>query len=684
MMREVVSTNGAISYLKLRSSLWNVAITLALIFPIIALSSCDDSEEPPPPATRLQLAIARVGTYKLDLSDPSKNTGAPSGSPIVAMFSAPLDRAMVPGSITLKIKSSGDIVPLDFAYLDDDKTFSASAQALQTNQTYVLSISGDLRGTSGEVFPGHTIEFKTVPGKITITSLELSDTEVLTIPRPVNVPLEGTTIEIMFSAPLDPSTAVTQNFSVTRGGSSVASTIALSDNNKKVTLTITPKLLDLGKYQLYVSDKLRGAQEETFDSFAKLFYTAIDDAPDFPVISDEELLSLVQKQTFKYFWDFAHPASGMARERNTSGDLVTSGGSGFGIMALIVGMERNFITRAEGLQRMDKILDFLETADRFHGAWSHWINGNTGKVIPFGANDNGGDLVETAFLVEGLITFRQYLDAAVPAEQELINRINTLWQGVEWDWYRRSSQNVLYWHWSPNLDWVMNHQIKGWNECLITYVLAASSTTHTIPEAVYNTGWASNGSMKNGNAYEGITLPLGPAYGGPLFFAHYSFLGLDPTNLSDPYANYFTQNENHSLINYKYCVRNPKNFVGYSDECWGLTASDNHVGYNAHSPTNDLGVITPTAALSSFPYTPDESMKALKFFYYKMGDRLWGEYGFYDAFNITEGWTASSYLAIDQGPIIVMIENYRTGLLWDLFMSAPEIQGGLTKLGFTY
>jgi hypothetical protein len=156
---------------------------------------------------------------------------------------------------------------------------------------------------------------------------------------------------------------------------------------------------------------------------------------------------------------------------------------------------------------------------------------------------------------------------------------------------------------------------------------------------------------------------------------------LDPTNLDDTYADYWEQNVSHSEINYNYCVSNSKDFVGYSEDCWGLTASDNHTGYSAHSPTNDLGVITPTAALSSFPYTPDQSMKVLKFFYYTLGDRLWGEYGFYDAFNITEGWTADSYLAIDQGPIIIMIENYRTELLWDLFMSAPEVQQGLVVLG---
>jgi hypothetical protein len=353
-------------------------------------------------------------------------------------------------------------------------------------------------------------------------------------------------------------------------------------------------------------------------------------------------------------------------------------------MALIVGIERGFITRAEGIDRMDRILDFLETADRFHGAWSHWINGTSGAVIPFSPNDNGGDLVETSYLVQGLLTFRQYLDDAVPVEEALIARINTLWESVEWDWYTRGGQDVLYWHWSPDKEWIMNHQIRGYNESLITYVLAASSATHSISQSVYTNGWAQNGSIENGNEYFGITLPLGSPYGGPLFFAHYSFLGLDPRNLEDAYASYWTQNVNHSLINRAYCTDNPKNFAVYSDVCWGLTASDNHEGYSAHSPTNDLGVITPTAALSSFPYTPDESMEALKFFYYSLGDRTWGDYGFYDAFNSTEGWYADSYLAIDQGPIIVMIENYRTGLLWDLFMSCPEVQDGLTKLGFTY
>ena len=278
---------------------------------------------------------------------------------------------------------------------------------------------------------------------------------------------------------------------------------------------------------------------------------------------------------------------------------------------------------------------------------------------------------------------RQYLDPGVPAEQSLISRINAINDAVEYDWFTRG-QNVLYWHWSPNLGWIMNMQIRGYNETLITYLVAGTSTAHPVSAAVYHQGYAKNGGIINGSSYFGYKLPLGDAYGGPLFFTHYSFLGLDPRTLSDQYANYWEQNENQSLINWTYCYTNPKSFVGYSTDCWGLTASDNPWGYEAHSPTNDLGVITPSAAVSAIAYTPDQSMKAIRFFYYTLGDRLWGDYGFYDAFDPTENWWASSYIAIDQGPIICMIENHRSGILWNLFMSAPEVQAGLLKFGFTH
>jgi hypothetical protein len=324
------------------------------------------------------------------------------------------------------------------------------------------------------------------------------------------------------------------------------------------------------------------------------------------------------------------------------------------------------------------------STEKFHGAFPHWLNGHTGKAIAFSTKDNGGDLVETAFLMQGLLTVKQYFLNGSTTEKALCDTIQKIWQNVDWNWYRKDNQNKLFWHWSPNYNWEMNMAVTGWNEALIVYVLAASSPTHAISKQVYDEGWARNGAMKNGKEFYGITLPLGEDRGGPLFFSHYSFLGLDPRNLQDAYANYWTQNVAHARINYEYSKANPKNQKGYSAQFWGLTASDIRNGYTASSPNNDIGVIAPTAALSSFPYTPNESMEALKFFYYVLGDKLWGEYGFYDAVNLNEAWFASSYLAIDQGPIICMIENYRTQLLWKLFMSNSEIQNGLVKLGFSF
>ncbi|HMC86802.1 MAG TPA: glucoamylase family protein, partial [Chitinophagaceae bacterium] len=415
------------------------------------------------------------------------------------------------------------------------------------------------------------------------------------------------------------------------------------------------------------------------------FTTSIYSTDKFSLIADTALLTLIQQKTFKYFWDFGHPLSGLARERNTSGETVTSGGSGFGIMAIVTGINRNFITRAQGLTRLQTIVSFLKnTAQKFHGAFPHWLNGTSGVVIPFSANDDGADLVETSYLMQGLLCARQYFNSNATDETALRNDINTLWNGVQWDWFRQNNQDVLYWHWSSDFNWQINMPIKGWNECLITYVLAASSTTHNIPKVVYDSGWASNGAFVNGASYYGYTLPLGPATGGPLFLSQYSFLGINPNGLSDAYANYATQTKNHTLINYNYCKTNPKNYYGYSNSCWGLTASDiQNGGYSASSPTNDLGVIAPTAAISSLPYTPTESMQALKFYYYVLGDKLWKDYGFVDAFSLQDAWFADSFLAIDQGPEIVMIENYRSGLLWSLFTSCPEVKTGMTALGFS-
>ena len=399
-------------------------------------------------------------------------------------------------------------------------------------------------------------------------------------------------------------------------------------------------------------------------------------------LTDEALLDTVQRRTFNYFWDGAEPNSGLARERihmdgvypENDRNVVTSGGSGFGIMAVLAGIDRGYVTREEGLARMERIVSFLETADRFHGAYPHWWYGDTGRVKPFGQKDNGGDLVETAFVMQALLAVHQYYAGGSPQEKALAARIDKLWREVDWNFYRQGDQNVLYWHWSPEYGWEMNFPVHGYNECLIMYILAAASPTHGVPAAVYHEGWAQNGAIVSPHQVEGIELHLRyqGTEAGPLFWAQYSFLGLDPNGLKDEYCpGYFGEMRNLTLVNRAYCIRNPKHYKGFGADCWGLTASYSVDGYAAHAPNegDDRGVISPTAALSSIVYTPEYSLQVMRF---------------YDAFSETDNWYPQRYLAIDQGPIAVMIENYRSGLLWKLFMSHPDVQQGLRKLGFTF
>jgi hypothetical protein len=421
-------------------------------------------------------------------------------------------------------------------------------------------------------------------------------------------------------------------------------------------------------------------------------------------LNDDELLTMLQEECVRYYWEGAHPKSGMTLE-NIPGDdrIVATGASGFGIMALIVGVERGFITREQGLERLTKITAFLKNAPRYHGAWSHFMDGATGKSLPvFDMFDNAGDLVETAFLMEGLLAARQYFRGSSEREKKLYETISYLWSTVEWDWYRRSSQSdALYWHWSPDFSWHINHRITGFNETMIIYLLAIASPTHGVPPELYYTGWAGESKAAvdyrkdwsnseegdryvNGHSYEGIKLDVGVGSGGPLFFAHYSYMGFDP-HFRDRYTNYFENNRNLALINLRYCIRNPKHYKGYGANCWGLTASDGSEGYGAHAPNpqDDDGTMTPTGALASFSYTPEASTSALKHFYRDLGNPLWDVYGPRDAFNLETDWYSPIIMGLNQAPIAVMVENYRTGLIWKLFMSNPEIEPMLHGIGFT-
>lgn len=416
--------------------------------------------------------------------------------------------------------------------------------------------------------------------------------------------------------------------------------------------------------------------------------------------ADAKLLDQVQKDVLQYFTTYAEPNSKLAPERyhvegnypQNDAHVITTGGSGFGMMTILAGVDRKFISRQKAVHQLNRMADFLATAERHHGAWSHWIDGKTGKTVPFGKKDDGGDLVETAFLVQGMITVREYFKNGNQQERALAAKMDALWKGVDWAWYTRGGENVLYWHWSPTYGWDMNFPLLGYDETLITYILAASSPTHTVPAEVYHEGWARSGKFLSNQVTYGWPLMVKhngtEEFGGPLFWAQYSYLGLNPTGLSDQYVNnYFDLTHNHTRVNYQYVLENPKQFAGYGPDFWGLTAGytrkdDGSVGYTAHRPGNDRGVINPTAALSSFPYTPVESMRFLEYLYNKKPQFI-GPAGPYDAVSLQGGdWFTPRYLAIDQGTISPMIENYRSGLLWDLFMNAPEIRSGLKKLGF--
>ncbi|MBT33691.1 MAG: hypothetical protein CMO01_28850 [Thalassobius sp.] len=653
--------------------MWKRNILRLVTLVLVLLVGCkdDDSE-----IGSLELLEVFAGNVTLSLSEQTENI--PTDQNISLVFSNAVDQSTAQNYITLSNETG--LVDFDVNYLSNGKNVVLyPLGGLEDGEVYTIIISSELKGAAGESFASSTITFKTAIGNLKLSAVRVDEIDILGQNQLLQMPLDFE-LTFIFSNPINEAD-FTDAIELS-GPDAPALTATFSNENKTIVVTATEPLKYLSPFQLEISESLQGTQGETFAGYQLEFYTEVDETPKFPILSAEELLTKVQSQTFKYFWDFAHPESGMIRERNTSGNTVTTGGTGFGLMAIITGIERGFITREQGIERLNTIVDFLENADRFHGAWSHWLNGSTGEVIPFSTNDDGGDLVETSFLVMGLLTTKQYLDTEDITETQLADKITSLCDSVQWDWYTQG-ENALTWHWSPNYGFEKDLQISGWNEALITYLMAASSTTYPISKEVYDEGWWT-GSTENGNSYYSLNLPLGPDYGGPLFFEHYSFLGIDPRNLSDGKVDYWEQVVNHTKINQLYCAVNPKNYAGYSEDCWGLTASDGDQGYSAHSPTNDRGVITPTAALSSIAYTPEASTDALNYFYYTMGDRLWGDYGFYDAFNPSENWYASSYLAIDQGPIIIMIENYRSGLLWDLFMSNSEVQQGLDKLGFTY
>jgi hypothetical protein len=301
--------------------------------------------------------------------------------------------------------------------------------------------------------------------------------------------------------------------------------------------------------------------------------------------------------------------------------------------------------------------------------------------------------------MQGLLAARQYFNREDAAELEIRETITRLWHEIEWDWYRKTADSdVLYWHWSPDAGFHISHPLIGWNETMIVYLLAIASPTHPVPAELYHRGWAGTTDLHvryrqgwsrttvgdhyiNGSTHYGIKLDVGSGTGSDLFFVHFSFMGFDPRGRRDRYANYFDNNRAIARINHAYCVENPRKFTGYGSDCWGLSVGINSGGGKPY-PRDDNGTISIMASLASMPYTPDESMGALRHFYRKLGPKVFGVYGFHDGFNQTQNWFEEAYMALNQAPITVMIENHRTGLVWKHFMANSEINPALEAIGF--
>ncbi len=497
---------------------------------------------------------------------------------------------------------------------------------------------------------------------------------------------------VAFSHPLNKSNVAANIILVkntfTGNDTSVATEWSLENNDSVLVVRPATALDYLSCYQLELLANLRSNNGGTLSSEQQIeIQTIVNPADKRSRISDEALLDTIQKATFNYFWTYDSETSGLVPDRNTaSKDYCAIGATGFGIMTIPAAIERGFITRQAGLNRMLKMVDFLKNkVSSYKGVFPHYVNGKTGAVIASG-NLDGWDVVETSFLMMGLLTARQYFDGSSADETNLREDINSLYQNIDWAYYTKEGQNALFWSWNPTGGWGI--KLAGWNETLISYVLAASSPTHGINKAAYDQGFAGNGWMKDGTDYYGYVLPLGKAgdFGGPLFISQFSFLGINPKGLSDSYADYELQTSRHALINHDYCTRNPLGYSTYSDNCWGLTAgATSDRGYQSMSPVNDLGYVLPSASVASLPYATEASMKAVKYFYYTLGDILWTQYGFADSFSLDTYpyWVSSEVFGYDQLNMFIAIENYRSGLIWNLFTSCPEIKAGMKKMGFS-
>ena len=449
-------------------------------------------------------------------------------------------------------------------------------------------------------------------------------------------------------------------------------------------------------FTLFFSELLM-AQDVTFKSFGKI---------DYPItLEDEMMLDTIQQKTFQFFMNEHHPEFGIVKDRAAVWAPASIASTGFGIPSFAIGAERKWISREEAADITLKILNFfansVQSADTnatgYKGFYYHFLRMDTGTR----AWKCELSSIDTGLLMMGIIFARNYYDKDNRVERQIRLLAGLLLGRIDWNFLEMKEpgrfEHTISMGWTPT-EGIHNFGWSGYNEGLFLYVLAAGSGMENV-ERSYK-AWLS--TYKWNTPYKGLSHVAFP----PLFGHQFSQAFIDYRGIADAYMkekgiDYFENSRRATLVQQKYAIDNPHGWVGYDSLCWGVTASDGptekynfddkkFLGYAGRGTSGpdynyfDDGTIAPYGPLSSLPFAPMEVLSTIKSMNEKYGDKIWGKYGYYDSFNLTAKWVNDDFIGIDQGPMLIMIENFRTGLVWNYVMKDPIIQKGLNVLGYEY
>jgi hypothetical protein len=417
----------------------------------------------------------------------------------------------------------------------------------------------------------------------------------------------------------------------------------------------------------------------------------------------KEFTDELKERTFNYFWEVIDEGTWQTDDRYPTRNFTSVAATGFALPSYIIGVHNGYITREQGAERVHKVLDWLWNAPQgpdeegmtgYKGFFYHFLNYGSGtryKTVELST-------IDTGLLMAGVLTAQSYFDGDNETEREIRSLADSLYLRVEWDWAMNDNPTMsMGWH--PERGFI-KAEWKGYNEAMVLLILALGSPQHPVHDNAWDV-WTSTYDWEEFYGYEHVNFA-------PLFGHQYSQMFVDFRGIQDEYMkekgiDYFENSRRATLANKAYCVANPGNFKGYGENIWGLTACDGpanqvrkidgrsiqfktyHARGAAKDDIRDDGTITPTAAGGSIPFAPEETLAALYEMKQKYGDQLYTKYGFLDAFNLTyseEGWFNPDYIGIDQGPILIQLENLESGLIWETLKKNPYIIKGLQKAGF--